>query len=824
MAENDNKTPGPGDESGGDGSSSFVRDFLASLVVFLVALPLCIGIAVACGVPAEKGIITGIVGGIIVGAVAGSPLLVSGPAASLIVLVSAVVVEQGLAALAPIVVLAGVWQALAGFFKLGQWFRAVAPAVITGMLIGIGIIILGSQVHVAIDADPQRKFLSNVIALFPALAQRLAPPWTAENVAPMLIGIATIGSIVGWEKIRPAKLKLVPGQLIALLLVTGAAAALKLPIRYLDISANFFDAVKVVKPADFSIMASVTNIEMSLVFAFVASAATLLTAAAIDQRQTFVQTDYNREMMAQGLGNALAGAIGGLPMTGVIVRSSVNVDAGARTRWSAVMHGVWLLIFVALAPQVLELIPKAALGGILVYTGIKLVNVAALRELYARGRSELAIALVTMGAVVFIDLFEGIILGLAIAIGKLLYTFTHLEVKSEPSKDGKAHHLYLSGSATFLRLPLLAETIEKIPLDRVLHVHIDRLDYIDHACLELISQAKKRRGGSTATGLLINWDELAERHDPGYWMARPGPNSRRSVTLLSVLWQEWRRLYAPRTLEPTEEEERVSAAPAPNWIAANRIRVGVEAKGLRDVLEAAAALLSPAVGVDEDVLTTALEGDHPDECVIIAEGTGLPHAALPELAHVLAAVVTTAKPLDIDGGKVDLFFVLLAPRDRPRDHLVALAHIGRLCHLGANVDALRRAKDDDEAMAILMEMEDLVSAANAPSIHPSSRSLAVIESSGGTADAEQAMLALLEEGNHEAAAARPLRELGPVAELFGGDPNRRVVTVMLEEEAVDGFRRLLSESALVLGCKVKLRIIKMRTVAEDPLPAVEPAS
>lgn len=800
-----------------------VRDFLASLVVFLVALPLCIGIAVACGVPPEKGIITGIVGGIAVGAIAGSPLLVSGPAASLIVLVTEVVADQGLAALAPIIVLAGVWQGLAGVFKLGQWFRAVAPAVITGMLIGIGIIILGSQVHVAIDADPKRTFVQNVLALGPALASRLTPPFTAENLAPMLLGVATIGLIVGWEKLRPAKLKLVPGQLIALTAVTAAASLMKLPVRYLDISANFFDSIEPAALADFSVLLLPSNIGMSLVFAFVASAATLLTAAAIDQKQSHTQTDYNREMMAQGFGNSVAGFIGGLPMTGVIVRSSVNVDAGARTRWSTIFHGIWLLIFVALAPQILELIPKAALGAILVYTGIKLVNVAALRELYFRGRSELAIALVTIGAVVFIDLFEGIILGLGVAIAKLLYTFTHLTVKSEPSKDGISHHVYLSGSATFLRLPMLAETLEKIPANRVLHVHIDGLDYIDHACLELISQAKKRRGGGN-TGLLIDWDELAERHDPAYWMARTGAASNRSAPLLSVLWQEWRRLYGARPSHDEDEGDRVSEAPVPNWIARDRIRVQVDAKTLRDVLEAAASVLSPAVGKAPEALVTALEGEHPEECVLIAEGTGLPHAALPELAHVVAAMVTTKQPLIIDDKEVDLFFVLLAPRDKPRDHLVALAHIGRLCHLSDNLAALQASHDADTAMDRLLEMEELVNATQVPSLHPTSRSLAVIDFSGGSEQAEQALLGLLEEGHHEAAAARPLHELGPVAQLFSGDPTRRVVTVLLEEEAIEGFRRLLTESALVLGCQVKLRLLKMKTLAQASLPAVEPAS
>ena len=310
---------------------------LASIVVFLVALPLCIGIAVACGVSAERGIVTGIIGGIAVGAISGAPLLVSGPAASLIVPVYDLIEQHGIVALAPVVILAGAWQVLAGVLRLGQWFRAVAPAVVHGMLIGIGILILASQAHVAIDGDPASSFIANVLSFPAAVGKGIAGG--ATGIAPLMIGVGTLVILAGWTRFRPKRLALVPGHLVALVVATAVSVWLPITVRHLDVSPAFFDGLAPVGLGDLSMLLQPSLIGLSLVFAFVASAATLLTATAIDQRQNHSRADYDREMVAQGLGNMLTGAVGGLPMTGVVVRSSVNVDAGARTRLSTVLHG-----------------------------------------------------------------------------------------------------------------------------------------------------------------------------------------------------------------------------------------------------------------------------------------------------------------------------------------------------------------------------------------------------------------------------------------------------------------------------------------------------
>src|SRR5690606_31238594 len=217
----------------------------------------------------------------------------------------------------------------------------------------------------------QAGFLANLTAFPSALVDRFAPGMTS---APVWISIATIALIVGWTRFRPRRLAIIPGHLVALLSVSATVAILAPEVRFLDISSNFFEGLRPPKLEDFSLLMVPEIFGVSLVFAFVASAATLLTANAIDERQSFSKTNYDKEMFAQGIGNMATGALGGLPMTGVIVRSSVNVDAGARTLRSTMLHALWILVFVVLAPEVLELIPKASLGAILVYTGLKLID------------------------------------------------------------------------------------------------------------------------------------------------------------------------------------------------------------------------------------------------------------------------------------------------------------------------------------------------------------------------------------------------------------------------------------------------------------------
>lgn len=693
-------------------TNPWLQDFLASVVVFLVALPLCIGIAVACGVPPERGLITGIVGGIVVGVISGAPLLVSGPAASLIVLVAEIVSKEGgLIALAPIVMMAGVWQLIAGTLKLGQWFKAVAPAVIQGMLIGIGVIIFCSQLHVAVDVQPKSGFIANLLAL-PATYSGLFKNGLA-SAAPLAVGGGTILLMLLWTKYRPEKLKLVPGQLVALVIVAAAAGFGGAKVIFLEMSDNFFQGLRMVTVADMKGLLSGSAIVSSFIFAFVASAATLLTAAAIDQRQTHSQADYNKEMRAQGLGNLCSGFVGGLPMTGVIVRSSVNVDAGARTRGSTIMHGIWLLIFVTLAPNILELIPRASLGAILVVTGWKLMDVEALKRLYSQGRSELVICLITLVGVVGVDLFSGIIAGLVAAVIKLVYTFTSMDLRSEVDEELKTHHLHLAGSATFVRLPFIADALNEVADDNQLQVHINRLDHIDHACLELLSGWNQRREQLGQPGMLVEWSELSKRYREavsGTRQARP------SKSLLRVVWEEWKWIYRGGPEVPAVQR----------WLEPERVSMGHQAEKLDDVLRQATRLLAPHTDLDAESILAALR-ERPEGHIGLGEGVSLPHAPIAGLKSPQVALITTQTAIEVDGVKSDVFFVVLAPEDNHHDHLTALARVGRLCHNTGLLEQLRHAKNADEAVKAVAATETALTEEPPSGQTARQRVLAVIE-------------------------------------------------------------------------------------------------
>lgn len=494
---------------------NFGKDFLASIVVFLVALPLCMGIALASGVPPALGLITGMIGGIVVGFLAGSPLQVSGPAAGLAVLVYQVVNEHGLAVLGPILLIAGAIQLVAGLLKLGQWFRAISPSVIYGMLAGIGVLIFASQFHVMVDDSPRGGGLLNLVSIPEALYKGIVPSGNTNHHLAAGIGLLTILTILGWNRLRPEKLKMLPAALLAVVAASVAAAVLGLPIRRIDVPANFFGELNWVTWAGaLEAWQSSAIIVSGIVFAFVASAETLLCATAVDQMHDGERTNYDKELAAQGVGNLLCGVVGALPMTGVIVRSSANVQAGAITRASAILHGFWLLGAIALLPWLLSHIPSAALAAILVYTGYKLVNIAQIRKLAKFGRMELVIYFATVIGIVSIDLLSGVVIGLLLSLGKLIYTFAHLQTRFVRSEDGKRSDLYLKGSATFLGLPRLAAALDELPPGTEAHVHVEHLDYIDHACLDLIANFEKRHT-STGGSLTIEWQELANRYNRG---------------------------------------------------------------------------------------------------------------------------------------------------------------------------------------------------------------------------------------------------------------------------------------------------------------------
>jgi MFS superfamily sulfate permease-like transporter/nucleotide-binding universal stress UspA family protein len=490
-------------------------DLLASVVVFLVALPLCMGVAIASGVPPEKaaavGIITGIVGGLVVGLLAGCPLQVSGPAAGLAVIVGQLIAVHGFATLGLIVMVAGAVQFLAGLFRLGQWFRAMSPAVIQGMLAGIGMLIFAAQFHVMVDDAPPGSGIrfGGIINLYtiPEATWKGLTEDVHQGAAG--IGVLTILAIIGWTFLAPKKLKIMPAPLFAVLLAASVAAALRLDIRYISVPDQLTDAIAIPAAGEWLRLLDWSILGAGLALAFVASAESLLTATAADaMQQHAARTKYDRELVAQGVGNLVCGLLGALPMTGVIVRTSANIQAGGRTRASTMLHGLWLLVFAVLFPQVLRLIPIASLAAILVYTGWKLMNPKAVRALWQYGKGEAAIYAATLATIVIADLLTGILVGLSLALAKLLYTFSHL-VARLVVENGRTI-LYLKGAATFIRLPKLAAILQEVPVSTELHVHFEELTYIDHGCLDLLIHWEKQHQ-ATGGRLVIDWERLTAR-------------------------------------------------------------------------------------------------------------------------------------------------------------------------------------------------------------------------------------------------------------------------------------------------------------------------
>nr|WP_132255246.1 SulP family inorganic anion transporter [Methylobacterium segetis] len=478
---------------------TLARDLPASFVVFLVALPLCMGIAIASGVPPERGLITGIIGGIVVGLLAGSPLQVSGPAAGLAVIVFEFVRAHGLGMLGPVLVLAGLLQILGGMLRVGGWFRAISPAVVHGMLAGIGVLIVLAQLHVLTDASPKAGGLDNLIAIPRAFIEVMSLD-RSGSLAAVAVGLCTIAAMVGWERFRPARLRLLPGALVGVLAGTALAALAGLAVKRVEVPEAIFGELALPLSGDWARLAEPTMIVAALTLAVIASAESLLSAAAVDRMHDGPRTAYNRELGAQGAGNILCGLVGGLPMTGVIVRSSANVQAGAATRASAVLHGTWILAFLVALPWILTLVPTAALAGILVVTGWRLASPAHALHLHARyGLATVGIWLATMVLVVTMDLLTGVLTGLALSLLQVVPSLRkgalRVENAAAPEKAG-VPEVRLSGAATFLQLPHLNAALERTPAGGAVRLAANDLTDIDHTCLEMIEDWASRKAAS----------------------------------------------------------------------------------------------------------------------------------------------------------------------------------------------------------------------------------------------------------------------------------------------------------------------------------------
>jgi len=485
------------------------QDLLASVVVFLVALPLCLGIAIASGMPPAAGLITGIIGGIVAGSLSGCPLQVSGPAAGLAVLVYEIVQTQGVEKLGVVVLLAGVIQIVAGFLRAGQVFRAISPSVVYGMLAGIGVLIFGAQFHVMVDDKPRENGLMNLLAIPESIGKGLFPIEGGSHHLAAYIGVGTITILILWSKFAPKALKWIPGALVAVIVTTAVSAGLALPIKYVQLSDGFLGAIRFLNFSELPGLLNGDILLLAFTVAFVASAETLLSAAAVDQMHDGPKANYNKELLSQGVGNTLSGLMGSLPMTGVIVRSATNVAAGAKTRMSTILHGVCLLALVAAFPGVLRMIPTASLAAILVFTGYKLVNVQNIRRLLRYGGAPIVIYGATLVGIVATDMLKGILLGLTLSILKVVYARTHFNMRVQPHSNGRRTDVYLEGAATFLRLPRFVDALESIPAEQDIYVRLRDLEYVDDACLEALTswQLQRTQRGSMVS---IEWDEAMQ--------------------------------------------------------------------------------------------------------------------------------------------------------------------------------------------------------------------------------------------------------------------------------------------------------------------------
>ncbi|WP_280418146.1 bifunctional SulP family inorganic anion transporter/carbonic anhydrase [Nocardia carnea] len=495
--------PGPDPEGpppAGSGSrlrspriTSILRhDVPASIVVFLVALPLSIGIAIASGAPVAAGLIAAVIGGIVAGSLGGSALQVSGPAAGLTVIVAESIHQFGWKVTGFIVVAAGVLQIIFGLSRIARAALAVAPVVVHAMLAGIGITIALQQLHVLLGGESNSTAWNNITDL-PAQLLSLHGPAT-------LLGLVVIAIMLGW-KYLPERVRVVPGALAAIVVATVLSLVLSMDVKRVTIDGSLFDAIGLpeLPRSDWAAV-----VVMILTFALIASVESLLSAVAIDKMHTGPRADFDREMIGQGSANVLSGLLGGLPVTGVIVRSSTNVAAGARSRVSAVLHGVWLLVFSVALVSLVEQIPLAALAGLLIVIGVQLVKLAHIRLAHRTG--DLLVYAVTLLAVVFLNLLEGVLIGLALAFALLIWRVVRVAVTAEPLGGTDRWLVRIDGSCTFLSLPKLSTTFAKVPKGVAVTVEMT-VDFLDHAAYDAITDWARQHESNGGT---VDFVEIGE--------------------------------------------------------------------------------------------------------------------------------------------------------------------------------------------------------------------------------------------------------------------------------------------------------------------------
>ena len=476
-----------------------VADLSASVVVFLVALPLCLGIALGSGAPLFSGIIAGIVGGIVVGTLSGSQLSVSGPAAGLTAIVAAAIIKMpAYEAFLLAVVMAGVIQIILGFVKAGVLGDYVPTSVIKGMLTAIGIILILKQIPhlIGYDAD----FEGDYSFIQKDEGNTFSEIFTAFNkitILALMIGLISLGIQILWDKVLVKKAKifqLIPAPLVVVLAGIGINELAKGSSFILseDQMVNLPVASSMQEFFTFFTMPDWNSIQNSAVWvtaitlAIVASLETLLNIEAADELDPYNRvTPTNRELKAQGIGNIVSGLLGGLPVTSVVVRTSANVGAGAKSKLSAITHGILLLLSVAFIPYLLKLIPLSALAAILIYTGYKLAKPSIFKQLYKKGFDQFIPFIVTVVSIIFTDLLIGIVIG--IIVGLFFVMRSNFKTALFVVHDENKYLFRLRKDVSFLNKPIIKAKLEKVPQNAFVLIDVSRADFIDKDVIEVIN-------------------------------------------------------------------------------------------------------------------------------------------------------------------------------------------------------------------------------------------------------------------------------------------------------------------------------------------------
>lgn len=480
---------------------NFGSDFPASIVVFLVAMPLCLGVALASGAPLYAGLISGIVGGIVVGSVSSSPLGVSGPAAGLAVIVMSAIQElNSFEAFLLAVVLAGIFQVIMGIAKAGVIAYYFPSSVVHGMLAGIGLLIFFKQIPHAVgyDKDPEGDF-SYVQPDGQTTFSELVNMVDYISPGVMLISLISLVLLILWETKFVKELaftKLIKGPLVVVLV--GVTLSLWFQQSgYWHIDAEHLVSIPVANNPqefignftlpDFSAITDPRVWRIAAVLAVVASIETLLCAEASDKQDDYKRiTPVNQELFAQGAGNLVSGMIGGIPVCQVIVRSSVNQQSGGKTKTSAIMHGFLLLLSIMFVTKWLNLIPLATLAAILMVVGYKLAKPVLFKKMYNQGMDQFVPFMATILGILFINLLMGIALGMVVAILTILRNNYKMPYSLENCKTSKTIRMVLSEDVTFLNKASVQSTLAAIPDGVTFIIDASNTHFVHHDVLELI--------------------------------------------------------------------------------------------------------------------------------------------------------------------------------------------------------------------------------------------------------------------------------------------------------------------------------------------------